>query len=158
MPPAGSRGQSIDLCFDVIRIAHGQLFNVAARQHTEERGVALNVIVTDITPHCHTEFSVKIGFILGELHLSRNMWGLLLEDHPDIAKSFHIPALCHEITLLHVFGSQTILNCPWEQLNVITIKFSNFHIVYCLVGYSHSHHLTTVANESRLVGGQKCHS
>ena len=152
MPPAGSISQSIYPYFDVIRIAHGQLFNVAAGKHAEERGVALDVIVPDMKPHCNAEFVVKIGFILGELHLSHNMWGFLLEDHPDIAKNFHIAALCHEITLLHMLGSQTILNCPWEQLNVITIKFSNFHIVYCLVGYSHSHHLTTVANESRLVG------
>lgn len=53
MPPAGSISQSIYPYFDVIRIAHGQLFNVAAGKHAEERGVALDVIVPDMKPHCN---------------------------------------------------------------------------------------------------------
>ena len=40
-----------------------------------------------------------------------------------------IATLGHKITLLHMLGNQTVLNRPWEQLNVIQMKFSMYHIV-----------------------------
>lgn len=112
----------------------------------------MNIAVPYVKPQCFAELDVKVCFILCQLHLCHNMWGLLLKNNPDIAHRFYIAALCHEVTLLNVVRSQTFLHCSWEQLNIITIKFSYFHIVYYLVGYTHSHRLTTVANEKRLVG------
>ena len=83
-----------------------------------------------------TKFLIEIGLVSGKLHMGHKMGRLLLVQQPGIAKAIDIAALGHEITLLHMLGSQTMLNRPWEQLNVIQIKFSTFHIVYCLVNRS----------------------
>ena len=136
MPPPCCGTQGADGNPDSVWPSGWHFVCIDASQHTEEREVALYVFMQLLEGNSCSKFLVEVGFISGKLHVGHKVGGLLLVQQPGITKALNIAALGHKITLLHMLGSQTMLNRPWEQLNVIQIKFSTFHIVYCLVNRS----------------------
>ena len=136
MPPPCSGTESMDAHANSVWPSWWHLFCINAGQHTEESEVALDIFMQLLEGNGGAQFLIEVGLVSGKLHMGHKMGRLLLVQQPGIAKAIDIAAFGHEITLLHMLGSQTMLNCPWEQLNVIQIKFSTFHIVYCLVNRS----------------------
>ena len=136
MPPpcGGTEGTYRDA--DSVWPSGWHFVSVNAGKHTEKGEVTLNVFVQLLEGNGGAKFLVEVGLVCGKLHVGNKVGRLLLVQQPGIAKALNIAALGRKITLLHMLGSQTMLNCPWEQLNVIQIKFSTFHIVYCLVNRS----------------------
>ena len=57
-----------------------------------------------------SKFLVEVCFISGKLHMGHKMGRLLLVQQSGIAKALNIAALGHEITLLHMLGSQTMFS------------------------------------------------
>ena len=138
MPPPCGGTEGADRNADSVWPSGWHFVSVDAGKHTEEGEVALDVFVQLLEGNGDAQLLVEVGLVSGELHMGHKVGRLLLVQQPGIAKALDIAALGHEITLLHMLGSQTMLNRPWEQLNVIQIKFSTFHIVYCLVNRSSS--------------------
>ena len=136
MPPPCGGTKGTDRNANSVWPSGWYFLGIDAGQHTEESEVALNVFMQLLKGNSCSKFLVEVGFISGKLHVGHKVGRLLLVQQPGITKALNIAALGHKITLLHMLGSQTMLNRPWEQLNVIQIKFSTFHIVYCLVNRS----------------------
>ena len=136
MPPSCGSTQGADRYLDSVWPSRWYFVYIDASEHTEESEVALDVFMQFLESNCSAQLLIEVGLVSGKLHMSHKVGRFLLVQQPSIAKTLNKAALCHEITLLHMLGSQTVFNRPWEQLNVIQIKFSTFHIVYFLVNKS----------------------
>ena len=117
MPPPCGGTEGTDGNADTVGPRGWHFCSVDACKHTEEDEVAPDVIVQLLEGNGGAQLLVEVGFVSGKLHMGNEVWWLLLVQQPGIAKAFYITAFGHEITLLHMLGSQTLFNCPWEQLN-----------------------------------------
>ena len=136
MPPSCGGTEGADGNTDSVGPCGWDFGCINAGKHAEESEVALDVFMQLLEGNGGAQFLVEVCLVSGKLHMGHKMGKVSVDA---IARHRQTPlhtALSHEITLLHMLGSQTMLNRPWEQLNVIQIKFSTFHIVYCLVNRS----------------------
>ena len=114
MPPPCGSTEGTDRNADSVWPSGWHFLCVNAGKHTEESEVALDVFVQLLEGNGGAQLLVEVGLVSGKLHVGHKMGRLLLVQQPGIAKALNITALGHEITLLHMLGSQTMLNRPWE--------------------------------------------
>ena len=113
MPPSCSSTQGADGNPDYVRPSGWNFLSIDACQHTEECEVALDVFMQLLESNGCAQFLVEVCLVSCKLHMGHKVGWLLLVQQPGIAKALDIAALGHEITLLHMLGSQTMLNRPW---------------------------------------------